>query len=61
MKIHFCSLFIYENYLYQYLEVEDGQSPITITAKNGNGSETVTGSMRVAITTQEAAYVKRYK
>lgn len=47
--------------LYQYLAVEDGQPPITITAKNGNGSETVTGSMRVAITTQEAAYVKRYK
>ena len=44
-----------------YLAVEDDQSPITITAKNGNGSETVTGSMRVAITTQEAAYVKRYK
>ena len=36
-----------------YLAVEDDQSPITITAKNGNGSETVTGSMRVAITTQE--------
>ena len=38
-----------------YLAVEDDQSPITITAKNGNGSETVTGSMRVAITTQEVA------
>lgn len=35
-----------------YLAVEDNQSPITITAKNGSGSETVTGSMRVAITTQ---------
>ena len=38
-----------------YLAVEDDQSPITITEKNGNGSETVTGSMRVAITTQEVA------
>ena len=38
-----------------YLAVEDDQSPITITAKNGNGSEIVTGSMRVAITTQEVA------
>ena len=47
--------------LYQYLAVEDGQSPITITAKKENWSETVTGSMRVAITTQESAYVKRYK
>lgn len=36
-----------------YLAAEDNQSPITITAKNGSGSETVTGSMRVAITTQE--------
>ena len=38
-----------------YLAVEDDQSPITITAKNGNGSETVKGFMRVAITTQEVA------
>lgn len=38
-----------------YLAVEDEKPPITITAKNGSGSETVTGSMRVAITTQAVA------
>lgn len=36
-----------------YLAVEDNQPPITIIAAGGSGSETVTGSMRVAITTQE--------
>ena len=37
-----------------YLDASDG-APITITTNNGNGSETVTDSMRVAITTQEVA------
>ena len=37
-----------------YLDASDGD-PITITTNSGNGSETVTDSMRVAITTQEVA------
>lgn len=35
-----------------YLDSEDDEFPITVTAKGGNGSKTVTDSMRVAITTQ---------
>lgn len=37
-----------------YFDASDG-APVTITAQNGSGSETVTGSMRVAITTQAVA------
>ena len=37
-----------------YLNASDG-APVTITAKGGDGSKTVTDSMRVAITTQEVA------
>lgn len=37
-----------------FLDASDG-APIIITPKNGDGSETVTGSMRVAITTQPVA------
>ena len=35
-----------------YLALEDNKPPINVSVKNGDGSETVTGSMRVAITTQ---------
>ena len=37
-----------------YLDASDG-APVTITAKGGDGSKTVTDSMRVAITTQAVA------
>ena len=37
-----------------YLDASDG-APVTITAKGGDGSKTVTDSVRVAITTQEVA------
>ena len=37
-----------------YLDASDG-APVTITSKGGDGSKTVTDSMRVAITTQEVA------
>ena len=37
-----------------YLDASDG-APVTITAKGGDGSKTVTDSIRVAITTQAVA------
>ena len=37
-----------------YLDTSDG-APVTITAKGGDGSKTVTDSIRVAITTQAVA------
>lgn len=36
-----------------YLEDDDAEPPIVVTAKNGSGSATVTDSLRVAITTQD--------